>query len=67
MAVGIVLFLFTRFFIGVDKVAVAFYFKESIVLISVVIFILNISLILFNSSSYIIKLLNIYIIPVYFF
>jgi hypothetical protein len=67
MAVGIVFFLFTYFFVGVDKVAVAFRFKESIVLVSVVIFILNISLVLFNSFSYITRSLNIYIIPVYFF
>jgi hypothetical protein len=67
MVVGIVFFLFTRFFAGVDKITVAFYFKESTVLISVAIFILNISLVLSNSSSYIIRSSDIYIIPVYFF
>jgi len=67
MAVGIVLFLFTRFFAGVGKVVVVFYFKEFTALISVMIFILNFFLILFNSSSYIIKLSDIYIVPVYFF
>jgi hypothetical protein len=67
VAVGIVFFLFIYFFVGVDKVAVAFYFKESTILISVAIFTLNISLILSNSSSYIIRLSDIYIILIYFF
>jgi hypothetical protein len=67
MTVGIVFFLFIYFFVGVDKIAVVFRFKEFTVLVSAAIFTLNISLILSNSSSYIIKLSDIYIIPVYFF
>jgi hypothetical protein len=67
MAVDIVLFLFTRFFVGINKVAVAFRFKEFTALVSVVIFILNISLVLSNSSSYIIRSLDIYIVLIYFF
>jgi uncharacterized membrane protein YqaE (UPF0057 family) len=67
VAINIVLFLFTYFFAGVDKVAVVFRFKESTALASVVIFILNISLTLFNSFSYIIKSSDIYVILIYFF
>ncbi len=67
MAVGIVLFLLARFFVGVDKVTVVFRFKKFTVLVSVAIFILNISLVLSNSSSYIIRSSDIYIILIYFF
>jgi len=67
MTVGIVLFLFTRFFVNINKVAVVFYFKEFTILTSVTTFILNISLVLFNSSNYIIRLSDIYIILIYFF
>jgi hypothetical protein len=67
VAVGIVLFLFTRVFAGVDKVTVTFYFKESTALTSAAIFILNIFLILFNSFNYIIRLSDIYIVLIYFF
>jgi len=67
MAVGIVSFLFTYFFAGVGKVTVVFYFKEFTALISVATFILNSSLVLSNSSSYITRLSDIYIILIYFF
>jgi len=67
VVIGIIFFLFTRFFIGVDKVTVTFRFKEFTALTSAATFILNISLVLSNSSSYIIRLSDIYIIPVYFF
>jgi hypothetical protein len=67
VAVGIVFFLFIYFFAGVDKVAVAFRFKESTALISAATFILNISLILSNSSSYITRSSDVYVISVYFF
>jgi hypothetical protein len=53
--------------VGVDKVVIVFYFKEFTVLVSVVTFILNIFLILSNSSSYIIRSSDIYIILIYFF
>ncbi len=67
MAVGTVIFLFIYFFEGVDKIAVVFYFKEFTALVSVATFTLNISLILFNSSSYIIRSPDIYIILIRFF
>ncbi len=67
MAVGTVIFLFIRFFEGVDKVAVIFRFKEFTALASVATFTLNISLVLSNSSSYIIRSPDIYIVPVRFF
>ncbi len=67
MVVGIILFLFIYFFAGVDKIAVVFYFKESTALTSVATFILNIFLVLFNSSSYITRSSDIYIILIYFF
>ena len=67
MAVGIVLFLFTRFFAGVDKVAVAFRFKESAALASAATFTLSISLVLSNSSSYITRSSDVYMVPVRFF
>ncbi len=67
MAVNIIIFLFIRFFEGVDKVAVVFRFKEFIVLVSVATFTLNISLVLSNSSSYIIKSPDVYIVLVRFF
>jgi hypothetical protein len=67
MTVDTIIFLFIYFFEGVNKVAVVFYFKEFTALISAAIFTLNISLILFNSSSYITRSSDIYIILVYFF
>ncbi len=67
MAVSTVIFLFIRFFEGVDKVAVVFRFKEFTALASAAIFTLSVSLVLSNSSSYITRSPDVYMVPVRFF